>query len=131
MDKSAGRRGRHKGEQPACSHDPKLAQWRQPAQMLNQCFPAAKPGEAFCPPGKWTSIAGPLLVTALFADTQMNTLIRTSCGYLCAQSACCCFFFFFLSFFFVVSLVMVVAVLPVRLLSSASSRRVSEIVEPR
>ena len=54
------------------------------ARILVQRFPTAKLGEAFCPPGKWTSISAPPLVTALVADPSVNTWIHTSCGYLSA-----------------------------------------------
>ena len=34
--------------------------------------------EAFCPPGKWTSIPAPPLVTAFVADPSVNTWIHAS-----------------------------------------------------
>ena len=40
--------------------------------------------ETFCPPGKWTSIPAPPLVTAFVADPSVNTCIHASCGYLSA-----------------------------------------------
>ena len=43
--------------------------------------------EAVCPPGKWTSIPAPPLVTAFVADPSVNTWIHASCGYLSAAIA--------------------------------------------
>ena len=40
--------------------------------------------ETFCPPGKWTSIPAPPLVTAFVADPSVNAWIHASCGYLSA-----------------------------------------------
>ena len=50
------------------------------ARMLEQCFPTASLGVAFCPPGKWTSVSTPPLV----ADPSVNACIHVSCGYLSA-----------------------------------------------
>ena len=41
---------------------------------------------ALCPPGKWTSIPAPPLVTALAADPSLKTWIHASSGYLLAVS---------------------------------------------
>ena len=54
------------------------------ARQFEQCLPTATLAETFCPPGKWTSIPAPPLVTAFVADPSVNTLIHASCGYLSA-----------------------------------------------
>ena len=54
------------------------------ARWLEQCFPTVMLAVAFGPPGKWTSIPDPPLVTALVADPSVNTWIHASCGYLSA-----------------------------------------------
>ena len=43
--------------------------------------------EAFCPPGKWTSIPAPPLVTAFVPEPSVNTWNHASCGYLSAVIA--------------------------------------------
>ena len=72
------------------SHDLKPSLWRQPVWGL--LFLYGNWSTAFqqrcllrlCPPGKWTNIPAPPLVTSFIADPSVNTWIHAYCGYLSA-----------------------------------------------